>query len=111
LKSKPILTCVAFFSKVFLSLLLFFLFSSYSIREKAERVNDPNVEYIDFNDFKGNGKYAPSSNEKESNQNNSDGSSSTNTGTNHSKELAKAQNILLESHQVFVCLVLVFFPP
>lgn len=28
-------------------------------REKAERQNDPNVEYVDMEDFKPGGKYAP----------------------------------------------------
>ena len=29
-------------------------------REKLERANDPNVEYVDMDDFRPGGKYAPS---------------------------------------------------
>jgi hypothetical protein len=28
-------------------------------REKAERINDPNVEYVDVDDYKPGGKYGP----------------------------------------------------
>jgi hypothetical protein len=38
---------VIYFCLLFLSSFLFCFF-----REKAERANDPNVEYIDVNDFK-----------------------------------------------------------
>lgn len=31
----------------------------WNFREKAERVNDPNVEYIDVEDYKPGGKYGP----------------------------------------------------
>jgi hypothetical protein len=96
MKSKP---GVCLFFRLYLLFLLFlppFFFSPLN-REKAERVNDPNVEYIDFNDFKGNGKYAP---EKDNNNNTDSSSSSTNIVTSYSEELTKAQNILLESHQV-----------
>jgi hypothetical protein len=95
MKSKP---GVCLFFRLYLLFLLFlppFFFSPLN-REKAERVNDPNVEYIDFNDFKGNGKYAP----EKDNKDYIDSSSSANIVTSYSEELTKAQNILLESHQV-----------
>ena len=43
----------------------FFLIECYynvlSCREKADRANDPNVEYVDMDDFRPGGKYGPQS--------------------------------------------------
>jgi hypothetical protein len=31
----------------------------YIIREKKERINDPNIEYVDMDDFRPGGKHGP----------------------------------------------------
>lgn len=36
-----------------------YILINYIIREKKERMNDPNIEYVDMDDFRPGGKHGP----------------------------------------------------
>jgi hypothetical protein len=62
-------------------------------REKQERKSDPNVEYVDMDDFRPGGKYGP--------KNVDSANVPVNPSTNiQSTELAKASAVLAEATQV-----------
>ncbi|RYH26471.1 hypothetical protein EON65_14470 [archaeon] len=64
----------------------------YLYREKAERQNDPNVEYVDMEDFKPGGKYAPNTAEVTASEAEGDAAVS--------EELRKAAGVLAQAGEL-----------
>lgn len=61
-------------------------------KEKAERVNDPNVEYVEMSDYRPGGKYGPNLS--------SSAASSLQTATALSKELQQASQVLAQTEAI-----------